>query len=61
MNLGKNPAADLKWNINVDIFEKCFLFLCSKYKGPVWRFQLSAVFSFPGDVIGHINMLFERF
>jgi hypothetical protein len=28
---------------------------------PVWRFQTSAVFSFPGDVAGNFDTLLKRF
>ena len=34
---------------------------CVRLASPVWRFQSSAVFSFPGDVAGHFTTLLERF
>jgi hypothetical protein len=36
-------------------------FLLTENYAPVWRFPSPAVFSFPGDVAGHITTLLERF
>ena len=40
---------------------KDFVLTTFLWSTPVWRFQSSAVFSFPGDVAGHFTTLLERF